>query len=369
MLEIKENMHKYILTKKQEVKSEERRSFFTNKYTNVAKGIAILFMLFHHLGLNPELNLFESTSIFFKVASQCKICVAIFVILSGYGLNASFNKKYKGKTLDLINFTLKHLLKLMISFWVIFIIFVSFGCLSGLRTLDVYGSNISKNLIIDFLGMANLLKTNTYNATWWFMSLIIILYAIFPVLKLILKKSPLMLGCLAVFVSEIISFKYATELKVYLLAFCLGMIFSELCLFDKIRKTNKTRTVEIISTLIFLLVALYLRYKIGGTCYDTIAAFACIFLCNNILIDIPGMNNILELLGKHSANIFMFHTFIYKYFFNSWFAKMNHWILMYIALVVSTLLISIVIEKAKEIVKKTYSRLKEETGLHIKSSK
>lgn len=345
-----------------------KESFFKNNYTNVAKGLAILLMLFHHLGLNPELNLFEKSSIFFKMASQCKVCVAIFLILSGYGLNISFNKKYDKKTSKLIVFTIKHLLKLMLGFWVIFILFVGFGCLTGLRTLDVYGSDPVRKLIIDFLGLASLFKTQTYNATWWFMSLIIIIYMLFPILKLILNKSTIVLGILAIFVKRVAIFDFYPNLNIYLLAFCMGMIFSELHLFDKIRNVNKSRVEEIITTLIFLGFGIYFRHKINGM-YDVIAAFGYIFLCNNILIKIKGINKGLEVLGKNSANMFMLHTFLYKYFFNSWFAKLGNWVLMYIALIISTLLISMLIEKGKEIIKNTYKKLSNRVKKQINNDK
>ena len=66
--------------------TKKNESFFTNQYTNISKGIALLLLLFHYLGLNPELHLFSTSGIANVIAEQCKVCVAIFLILSGYGL-------------------------------------------------------------------------------------------------------------------------------------------------------------------------------------------------------------------------------------------------------------------------------------------
>lgn len=56
--------------------------------SNVLKGIVILIMLWHHLFLRPEYNdiVIHGHSIAQEIAIMCKVCVAIFVFVSGYGL-------------------------------------------------------------------------------------------------------------------------------------------------------------------------------------------------------------------------------------------------------------------------------------------
>jgi uncharacterized membrane protein len=53
----------------------------------MAKGIAILLLLFHHLGLDDELGIFANHNFLTGLAAISKVCVSIFVILSAYGLN------------------------------------------------------------------------------------------------------------------------------------------------------------------------------------------------------------------------------------------------------------------------------------------
>ena len=248
---------------------------------------------------------------------------------------------------------------MMLGYWTIFIIFVGIGSTTGMRNLEIYGDNKILNIFIDFMGLADLFSTPTYNATWWFMGLIIVLYIMFPILKLILKRSSIGLVCIAMILRNFEIFKLYPSLNIYLIAFCLGMVFSELNIFDKLRKLSKSKFDQIIVTIIFLAFGIFSRYKLDGI-YDIVAAFAIIFACNNILSRIKGISNILELLGKNSANIFMFHTFIYKYFFNGYFAKLKYWILMYIVLIVSTLVISILIEQSKKIFKKLCKKMKKQ---------
>lgn len=72
---------------------------FTKQHTNLCKGVAICIMLFHHLFFNQDswslyyhkLNLATKPLIAF-VAAQGKICVAIFVLLSAYGLTFTMRK-------------------------------------------------------------------------------------------------------------------------------------------------------------------------------------------------------------------------------------------------------------------------------------
>ncbi len=168
--------------------SNNTESFFTNKYTNIAKGVAILLMLIHHIGLDPIMSELPTSPFFYKLFDQGKVCVSIFLILSGYGLCISSDRKKADNIKELCIFSVKHLIKLMLNFWLIFIIAVTYGTISGKRPLTIYGTNIGKNMLIDFLGLANLFETPTYNATWWFMSLIIVLYIIFQIIKLVLRK-------------------------------------------------------------------------------------------------------------------------------------------------------------------------------------
>ena len=334
-------------------------SFFSNKYTNIIKGIAILLMLIHHIGLDPIMSELPSIPFFNKLFNQGKVCVSIFLILSGYGLYISSERKKANNIKELSIFSIKHLVKLMTNFLLIFIIVVSYGTISGKRPLTIYENNIGKNMLIDFLGLANLFVTPTYNATWWFMSLIIVLYIIFPIMKLVLKKSPILFTITIFYVTilRLIPLKHHILLiNDYLIAFGLGMVFAEFKLFDKIRKLNKSKAEEIILTIVFFVFGIYLRWKVGinSILYDTLCAFSIIFFCNNILVHIKGVNYILEILGKNSANMFLIHTFIYSYFFMGFILKFKYLVIMYLVLIVISLSVSIIIELSKKSIKKLY---------------
>ena len=87
---------------------------FTNEHTNMIKGIALIFLLFHHLFYKAEnmnfcITLFPQ-EITVKLAVISKMCVTIFLILSGYGLMKSAEKSQRTVGIE---FSLTHIIKIM----------------------------------------------------------------------------------------------------------------------------------------------------------------------------------------------------------------------------------------------------------------
>lgn len=98
--------------------------------TNVIKGIAICAMLWHHLFLGNK----EYGEAVFSLALTCKVCVALFVFLSGYGMATQFNKIYpcesvRVKCIDVAKFLFKRYFKFYLNYWIVFFITVPLGCL------------------------------------------------------------------------------------------------------------------------------------------------------------------------------------------------------------------------------------------------
>lgn len=115
---------------------------FDKRQTNIAKGVAVLMLLWHHLFFNNEENYKKFISIIpgtnvpieCYISDFCKVCVAIFLLLSGYGLYKSYEKtaqKYGvGNRLGAKNdckFLWNHYIKMMSGYWFIYIIFVPMG--------------------------------------------------------------------------------------------------------------------------------------------------------------------------------------------------------------------------------------------------
>ena len=170
---------------------------FDIRQTRIAKGIAILLLLWHHIFLNTPENQQRFVSLFSikgvpiecLVSEYAKVCVAMFLVLSGYGLYKSWINRfgiilggnYNPRIKDQISFVKNRLTKLMFGFWVVFIIFVPLSIWFGKPFWIVYKGNVLYGLI-DFFGLSTIFSTPTMNPTWWFMGAIIVFYILFPLL-------------------------------------------------------------------------------------------------------------------------------------------------------------------------------------------
>lgn len=166
------------------MKREVLTSQLTKRDTQILKGIAVLMLLFHHClytGEGYDDFIINGVPFFKNVGIFCKICVAIFVFLSGYGLTKQ--ARINDAAIKPMRFYGKRYVKLMMNYWLIWLLFVPMGVLFWGRTFpSVYGNHYLIKGIIDFLGiyMAVFSSPNGYNATWWFYSCIIVLYLLYP---------------------------------------------------------------------------------------------------------------------------------------------------------------------------------------------
>lgn len=109
-VEVMDNMMKY-------------ETVLTKDYSNMMKGVAVLLMIIHHAwGFPcriPELHILHVEE---QIGIASKICVSIFMFLSGYGLYYTFNRN---SSIHLE----KRLKAIYERFWKVFFVFVPLGFL------------------------------------------------------------------------------------------------------------------------------------------------------------------------------------------------------------------------------------------------
>ena len=161
---------------------------FTKEHTMQMKGIAIIILLFHHCFLNAQrwatvpyeklattkgwgyypisFAPFSSHTIQY-LASFSKICVAMFVFMTGYGMWVSYESQKKKTTMS--NYIKKRMVTLMTGFLIIFVVTEILAIPTG-RFIEVYGHDFRSvvYMIIDALGLAKLLGTPLFCLTWWY---------------------------------------------------------------------------------------------------------------------------------------------------------------------------------------------------------
>lgn len=323
----------------------------TKQQTTELKGIALLLLLWHHL-FYKSIGLYYDWHQIVNVSGMTsKCCVALFVILSGYGLMVSC-----GKELNLKTFFVKRFTKLYLNYWLIWLLFVPVGVLFFGRTFDVvYGDAVIPNMLLDFFGLLNCRMLYGYNATWWFYSCIILLYLSFPLLRWIRLKSKVafyIVMVLAIGLGMHPTHGYFLyPIKYYLFPFCLGMEMAVSG--SRLREVGLSDPMKFVLSFLFL--ALCVTVRICTQRYvlmiDSLIAFFIIisYLTLSLKPEEGFVRKGLGFLGKHSFNIFLFHTFIFSLYFKEYTYSFGYPIAIFFILLLECLGISVFIEFLKHI--------------------
>ncbi|MBR2589977.1 MAG: acyltransferase [Clostridia bacterium] len=320
-----------------------RENTFTIKHTNIVKGIAILMLLWHHLfSSNP--NTFDRyVSVFWIkgipvevfIGGFCKVCVAIFMFLSGYGLFKSytaFSQKEKGIKKD-SSFIKNRWLKLMSPFWFVYVVFVPLSLFFGTSFLEVYGKN-PFHYIADFFGLSYLFYGNTYtmNETWWYMSIIIVLTLLFPLIVKGYKKFPELAVFISIAVCIILPSLKIKDFSVWICPLVIGVFFAHKQLFEKISGVFDTTLKQVLIITVSFILFFYIRMTTSMYTVKVDFLFMLPFILTGFFIipKIPFIRTVLEQLGKKSGLIFLFHTFIFSKYFQKFTYSFKYSVLIYI---------------------------------------
>jgi len=139
------------------------------------KGLAILFILFSHIGY----FLVTDHRFLFPISGISGIGVDLFLFLSGLGLTASALKNQ----LSIVGFWKKNLIKLFVPFW---LTLFSFLLLDFFVLKIDYSTFFVTKAIFGIFTTADLYKD--INSPFWYFTLILFYYLLFPVL--FSKKRP-----------------------------------------------------------------------------------------------------------------------------------------------------------------------------------
>ena len=321
--------------------------------TQTIKALAIMAMLFHHLFyLHPEYGL-----VTFVTANACKVCVALFVFLSGYGMAMTFPQKSKNKLKTNVLFLGKRYAKFFLNYWFVFAVVVPLGVFVFGRSLeDAYGgnANICHSLVLDILGRQ---EDHSYNVTWWFNSFITVLWIMFPLFYWMMKSHIVAPCALILFFVNPDDIMYplhfvAMGLPSYILPFSLG-IFCALRRDAISRFLNRCSPLFVLSfSCIATIILLYFRGVQFFVFFSRfrVDPFAVFFIILTI-IGICRLTNrkflFLQYVGRHAMNIYLVHTFIYSYFFADFIYGFKYPVFIFGVLFAITLLVSICFEFIK----------------------
>ena len=233
----------------------------------------------------------------------------------------------------------------MPSFWFIWLLFVPVGIFCFDRTFEsIYGDNYIPQLIIQFLGLQNFAGFYGINPTWWFMSCIIGLYLLYPYLLKIHDRGYGLLLLGGSFIITFISIPYTGGALGYMFPFIVGMYYAK-----GVTMPPHSQNMCILGCIIILTTLLrLLSPNPYWFALDRFLAFEIVLLFTAIKSKISLIMTILTFIGSHSMNIFMFHTFIYYYYFEDFIYYTRNPLLIFLTLLVVCLILSMGIEYLKK---------------------
>lgn len=301
------------------------RSF--SKYdTLLVKGVAILLLLFHHLFYTADryqlvsFHFFNAKGVPYCsiAAQQARLCVAIFLILSGYGMYEKLSKH--SDLLTEIKLSFSSLKKVMLGFWSVFIIFVPLSLFLGRSITGVYSTAPVLGLFFDFFGLTYLTDTGSMNAAWWYLTIIVFAYPLCPFIKRGLKHSHLTvlaLICLVLWTrTYLYPFVGIGKVLFYLAFFAFGMWLSASKILAKMISYLHQEPIIIRFVILALLITAFyfLRLK-ADILIDCLGTILIMLLAACVFSYWKPIAAALAFLGKYSGTMYFAHSFFYSRFF------------------------------------------------------
>lgn len=329
----------------------------TKRDSKMLKGVAIISMLMLHLFCRKEnlpytpLLWIGNTPLVYYLGLFGDICVSVYCFISGYAhLLQSSNADIKKRA--------KRILKFLIRFWVIVVLFSGMGIVFGNPNIPGDGLN--------FLLHCLTLK-NSYNGAWWYAHTYIILVILQPLSCKFAQKCPSWFvalvsfgfyvfgygirfwgwcACDATISSWIIS--HIGLLGTSYFPYMIGMLFCKHQVIATLRRSIESIKLHNIYIYIYilsslLLIGMIVAHGIVPSLFVAVAT-AVVTIIIACLCPMPKwLSNILCYMGDHSTNIWLTHMFFYSVLWNDLVFCAKYPALIFLFLIILSLIASYVI--------------------------
>jgi surface polysaccharide O-acyltransferase-like enzyme len=253
--------------------------------------------LWHHLFYeHPEFG-----ELVYQTSQKSKVCVAMFVLLSGYGLMKSRALRGSGM--------FWRFAKIYVAYWTVLAVTVPVSCALGRGFAEVYPNGWFPSFLWQVLGLHCLAETSPavygFNPTWWFMSLLIPLYAFFPLLARLAKHPGWLVAAVAG-----LSFGLGFPLGEYPLVFAEGILLADGGEFDWLANRKRKWLWALAGVVVTVIVWRVPRVDSWRNILLAFCLIATILLCHRAIGNYgKWLFDGLGLLGRHCMDIFLLHTF------------------------------------------------------------
>lgn len=291
---------------------------FTRDYTQIIKGVAILFMMILHVGgsgatYDVPVRTMDAYPVLGFLHTSFKLCVGIFTFMIGYGYAFAKKKDWR--------YSVKHVWALLKVFWLILLgITVPSICLSGGGILK---DNGTEDFIQNLVGVSESL--NWYS---WFVSLYIFSMIALPLISRWLDEKPIIATIgfsIAFYLMEVAIHTlpaWESNQWLYTLFNCcmlmptvlLGYYFAKQGVFQKVRIIRHWSMV--IVGILVIVIAFIGRAICGSVAgFNMYVIYAPLAILGILIIfnacKLPITSRILTSLGDHSVYMWFFHALFF----------------------------------------------------------
>ena len=348
-------------------KNIENVESFTKKDSQKMKGIAILLLLFHHLfykknfwgGNNIGISFFTTGRIV-HIAIFSKICVGMFVFITGYGLAKSLMKIEKTGVAKWYNTRLKK--NILMCAYPITLSLIITELIDHRASEFYFSGGVAKGivrLISTYLCLDNVFNQRLFVGAWWYLSAIIIFVIVVPMIfymvKCIGSEFALLMVVIVPRVLKIDDLGGGNNPLSYLFVLTLGVIFAYQNVFAYVqnRRKNLLQNICLFLGLSVLLVGCYYIYL---DLYETtwfevywgLIPVVAIVFSYQYVISIPLLSTVLNIFGKYSLYIFLTHAFIRAIYFKEFIYGMDNFVYMFFTCTGLSLLLALAIANSKK---------------------
>lgn len=342
---------------------------FTKEHSQIVKGVAIMLLLVYHLfhDINVVVDMHVNYAPFSKegflqFAGFGNICVAVFVMLTAYGLSQSVFFEKDRTIKDIYATGLKRFGKLMLNFSIVYVA-INLMCFTFFDYASLYGEGKQGilTMLCDATGLSAVLKTPTLNETWWYMKLAYVLIFLIPLLAIIAKKVGKAFLLLAFLAPFVLVFDNDVERYFFVAAFGVAAAYGKWP-----EKLMNLKIPAVIWWVIafaggFFSVLIRQNALVRENFWNYIDATVAFFVICAVTMTVgrvPVLNKIIGFIGKHSMNIFLVHTIFYMVVWRKYIYYFEYAVVTFLILLGVSLLFSVILELLKKILFKFIKFLK-----------
>lgn len=309
----------------------------TRRSLAVMKGLAILFMVFHHLYYSPKTyETYALTGFIINqdvtriLANEMKVCVNLFAMLSGYGW---YLKTMRIEATNRSERARNHLLSMVKGYFhltgdtlFLIILLTAVSVCFGLPKTpeSVWGNHVMKGVLVNGLGLAGFFRMKWFVSSWWYLHVAIQFILLSPLLCYMTRKTGMPFLIVMTIMPYLLGVNLSNDsLWRYLPSFLAGMLLADRKTTESLQAwikgdaLHRRKLLKKILVLTMCLLAIgsmyYLKQAAGlkNHIIHTVQAVLIVLLSASVLAEVRFLSDALALLGRHSKYIWLIHAFIY----------------------------------------------------------